>query len=166
MGERHLVKPKRPAALFAWLSMILVAPMALVACGGGDGGGTGSDEDYVRDVCGAMAKFDEGLDDLLGSSPSSLDEIEELTKDMGSLFKDMANDLDDANPPADAKEANDALVSFLKEAAETLESGDIEAIDSLGEEPEFSLPEDVEARLSAVAEDIEECDDLDTPFGS
>ena len=73
MGERHLVKPKRPAALFAWLSMILVAPMALVACGGGDGGGTGSDEDYVRDVCGAMAKFDEGLDDLLGSSPSSLD---------------------------------------------------------------------------------------------
>jgi hypothetical protein len=154
----------RPAARFAWLpAALLVVPFGLVACGGDDdgGGGPGGDEAYVRDVCGAMASFEGDFEELLTSSPTSLDEIEELATEMGELFGDLANDLDDANPPSDAEEAHNSLVSYLQDASEALETGDLEALEEFEEEPDLTMDADVEERLAAIAADVDECEGLD-----
>ncbi len=159
----HLVFRNRPAALLAWLPvLLLVVPWALVACGGDDdgGGGPGGDEAYIRDVCGAMGKFQDGLTDLLASSPTTLDQIQELSKDMAKLFNDVADDIDDANPPSDAAEATDSMVEYLRNAADALEAGDTDALNSLSDAPDLSMPDDVQTRLAAAAENVDECDGL------
>jgi uncharacterized protein YdeI (YjbR/CyaY-like superfamily) len=80
---------------------------------------------------------------------------------MSKLFNDVADDLDKAKAPSDASEATDSLVAYLRNAADALEAGDTEALNSLSDAPDFSMPDDVQNRLAGVAANVDDCQGLD-----
>jgi hypothetical protein len=135
---------------------ILVAGGALIAgCGGGDS--EGNDEDYVK----AMCESTDSMTDLLGVvlAASLSDDDEKAADEVADAMEEWANAIDDANPPADAKEAHEAIVSGLRDAIKALRDGDADvesAFDELDSAPE--PPQAVQDRLSEVAENTPECD--------
>ena len=139
--------------------------LALVACGGDDddggGGGSGSDEDYVASLCGAYADFEEQFDELLADfNPSNTDDLDDFMSDAAEIVGSVVDGLEDANPPGDVEDAHENLLTAFRSFRDTLEEGDFGAVES-ADEPDFELPQDVEDRLSAAAENVDECRELD-----
>jgi hypothetical protein len=148
-------------------ALLVAGSVAFVACGGDDdddggggGGGNGSDEEYVRDLCNALGSFSDEFGELSGNlDPSNVEELEDLMDDAAEVIGNVVEDLEDANPPADAAEFNESFVTTFSEFRDALEDGDFESILTFSP-PEYELPQDVEDRLSAVAEETDECQEL------
>lgn len=139
----------------------LVALAALEACGGDSGGGpggAGSDEAYVRAVCGAFAKFEEDFTKLL-SDPEALSDEDALTEKFAGVYRTFVDSVAKARPPADVREYHDAFVSQLRTSLDAAEKGDLES--AFAESSDLPAPpQDVQDRLQKVADGIEECRDL------
>jgi hypothetical protein len=78
--------------------------------------------------------------------------------DLVSAFEKWADALDDANPPADAADAHNALVDTLKEGIEDLKNGDADIDSMFGDEDTPEPPQAVQDRLNAAAADVEACE--------
>lgn len=137
---------------------IAASALIFAGCSGGDGGGGGSDEDYVEALCGGLKDFSDDLTDILSSGGAN---EEEAFEDLADAIRALADVFDDANPPSDVREANDALVVTFREAADKIAEGDETAFDDVGDGADFELPEDVQDRLAAVAEDNETCQEVE-----
>ncbi|MCC7364500.1 MAG: hypothetical protein IT303_09005 [Dehalococcoidia bacterium] len=143
------------------LLMPALAASVFVACGGdddgGSGGGTGSDEEYVADICKGMNDFMEdfgaAFEDLDLESTNEDDMIDAFVKP----FESLANAFEDAKPPSDLKDWHSDAVDALNDMVKAMKDGDAGALenDALGDIPD--MPEDVAERLGKIAEDNEDC---------
>ena len=164
-------------ALFSAIAAI--ALMALAACGGDDsttsgpgsgpgGSGniaTGSDADYVADLCKATKKFS---DDLAAATkdPSKLQGADDIGKLFGPPFEAFAKSVSKAKPPSDLKDYHSQVVKTLNDAAAKIKtSKDLSALSALGDSAIPDPPQSVRDRLQKVAEKNKDCTDSGFDFG-
>ena len=116
------------------IALALLIGAVAIACGGGgdDKVRAETPEEYARAVCEAMAKhsgefeeigeqlatFDEDL------SPDNLSPLGDLLALMGPTLRGLAKDLGDIEPPSDAKEQHDNIVSTFDEAGQAFEDAE------------------------------------------
>ena len=149
------------------LSAIAAGPLILAGCGGDDDGGggpTASDEEYVAELCGSFNTFTSDLlSDVMaaafagGTEEETNKKVAEAAK---AVFEPLIEDMKSMGVPRDVREYHDQMTEQMEEALAAIEEGGIDALDdSFSEEIEF--PEDIQERLQAVADDTEECADLE-----
>ena len=156
-----------------------IALMALAACGGDDntsggaGSGpgssgniaTGSDENYVADLCKASKKFS---DDLAAATkdPSKLQATDDIGKLFGPPFEAFAKSVAKAKPPSDLKDYHSQLVKTLNDAAAKIKtSKDLSALSALGDGTIPDPPQSAKDRLQKVAQKNKDCTDSGFDFG-
>lgn len=132
---------------------VLAAASLLGACGG-DGDDGGSDEEYVRDVCTALAAFNERREELTAGATAA--DPAQVAEDFGDALSDLASAMDDADPPDDAAEAHDSVVQSLEDAADAVDEGGIEALFDV-ELPSVQMEPAVRNRLQALFNSTREC---------
>ncbi len=153
------------------VALLSIGAMAFVACGGDDdggnggGGNSGTDEEYVTYMCETQNSFIDELFPIIFGAMDAEDEdaaMREAITAMKGLLEDYRDDLRDAPVPGDVRPHHDRLVSQLSDAIETLDPDDPESFENFdfGEDEE-EFPADIEERLSAVADDIEACEETD-----
>jgi hypothetical protein len=165
-------------AYFALPLMLLAAMVFAAACGDDDddstssgsnsnassSGATGSDEKFVADICKAGKKFSDDLAGL-GNGTAQTDPSKILSQ-LSGPFQDLANAFRDAKPPSDLKQWHEDASDKLDELAKGIKDGkDLDALDSLGEEPFPEPPAGAADRLQKVAEKNQDCKDADFSFG-
>lgn len=153
----------RKFALLGIAPLVLAAAF-VAACGGGDGdgGGTGSDEAYVAAVCKAGAKFQEDLFAALGTMDFDAPEEDQL-KAFEEPFKNFADSLNKAKPPADLKAWHENAVKTINTMVSDIRNGNMDALEG-EEDPLGDPPPAAAARLQAIAEKNQECIDADFTF--
>lgn len=132
---------------------------AFQACGGDDD--PESDEDYVKAVCGALSTFETKQGEL--SATAATANPEDLAEDFEKLIRDLGNDLGEANPPADVKEAHESVVNALDEAADAVEEGGISALFDV-ELPTVELEPTVRNRVQQAFNTSPDCAGVDSIF--
>lgn len=156
--------PSRRWLSISVLAIVALGAFALSACGGGDddggGGNAASDEQYVRGVCDALASFQDELTKISDAEPNSVDDLQKLMNSLADAIENVADDLDNINPPADVADSHNAIVQLFRDAVEPLREGDLEALSALEPGNAFDPPADVQARLNAAAQNVEECQGL------
>lgn len=155
----------RVRALALVPACLAAGAVTFAACGGDDNGGGGaSDEEFVGTLCDALDTFANDTNELITGADADADQ-DELFNDLAGIIRDLADELDGANPPDDLAPANDQLVSALNEAADGIEDGDLSVFDSIGA-PDFDLSEERQAELREIANNNETCTGLeDQGFG-
>jgi hypothetical protein len=158
----------RKFALWLGLVPLALGAMFFVACGGDDddggggGGGTGSDEDFVDDLCKAGANFAKDLDKI-GEDLNEETDPEKISDAISEPFEDFANAFKKLNPPRDLKDWHDDASNSLDDVVESLKGGNLDA-GALGEDPFPEMPKEAEERLTKLAEENEDCQDSDFDF--
>ena len=122
---------------------LLLLVLVLAACSGDDdadsGGPGGTDEDYLAAICTGSQNFSNAL-----LSKTTADEI-------AQVIRDFADQMKQANPPADLRKYNEDFIKYLEDSVE-------EPTSLLTRQP--PLPdEDVQRRLAAKEPTVEECKD-------
>ena len=148
----------RKFALWLGLVPLALGAMFLVACGGDDddggGGGSGSDEDFVSDLCKASADF---LADIESAGedidPSDLDAA---SKAIAGPFEDFAGKFKDLNPPDDLEEWHNDASDSLDQIVQQVKDGDFESALG-GTDPLPELPDGPRERLGKIADENEDC---------
>jgi len=155
------------------LALVAVAagPLVLASCGGDDDGGggggkTASDEEYVASMCDSFNTFaTDFFADVMAAAMSGGSEAEtetKVTEAAKDVFEPLIADLKAMGVPGDVREYHDKMTQQMEDALKAIEEGGLDALDdesAFAEDIEF--PSEIEERLSAVAEDTEECADLD-----
>ena len=154
--------------LAIWTGFVPVALAAtfLAACGGDDDGGpggTGSDEDFVADICRAGADFSKALQEVF-SDPSALADEDKAIEKLSDAFEAFANDFAEARPPADLKEWHSESSKQLDDGVQQLKDGNLEGGVFAGDNPFPEPPAEAGERLSKIAETNEHCQDADFSF--
>jgi len=151
--------------MIAGIAPAILGASLFGACGGdddGSGGGTGSDEDFVADICKAGAKFAKAMDNLEKDLKNETD-FTKIAEKAAGPFEDFAKDFAKANPPADLKEWHQDASDGLTAAVKGLKDGDFAA---LGGELIPTPPEGAAERISKAAEGNKDCEDADLEFDS
>ncbi|WP_322796396.1 hypothetical protein [Tepidiforma sp.] len=149
------------------LGLAGAAALALLggaACGGGGGGGTGSDEEFVADVCKAGAQFQKDLEAAF-TKMASADSQEDAVKAVAEPFEKFANAFKDANPPSDLKEWHKEASNSLDDAVAALKKGNMDAEIFSSDTPFPDPPAGAAERLQKIAENNKDCQDADLFFG-
>jgi len=156
----------RKLALRAGILPVALGAVVLAGCGGDDdGGGSGSDEDYVGAICKAGLTFSKDLEKAFSDTSLLSDEDKAMDK-LADIFEEFADDFAKAKPPSDLKEWHEDAVKELKAGVKSLKEGDMESGIFAGDSPFPEPPEDVAERLSKVAEGNKDCEEADFSFGA
>jgi hypothetical protein len=160
-----------------WLISICLASFALgatlfAACGGDDdssggvpSGGTGSDEQFVADICKAGAKFSTDIQAVLAAAASLSDPAKAAQK-MAVPFQDFSDAFAKAKPPSDLKDWHNTASAKLKDAAAALKKGDLESDIFTQDSPIPDLPQSAQDRLQKIADNNKDCQAADLNFNS
>ncbi len=141
------------------LSIFMATGGLLAACGGGDG--DGSDEDYVKSICEANLLLEDVIGILFQSAFGGEEPDQEALDELVEGFEKWVDALDDANPPADAAEAHDALIDVIRQGLDELKSGDadLETLSLFGDDEDLpEPPQAVRTRLNEAAAGVEVCE--------
>lgn len=133
--------------------LVLGAALSLAACGGG--GESSSDEKYVRDICSAMAQFQEDVDDIL-SDPKLLADENKLVSALSDAFRKVTDGLAKARAPRDVRDYHESLVKEFRRVSDEIADGNLNALFA-NESPVEELPQEVQERLRLVARSVDEC---------
>lgn len=133
---------------------MLIGAFTLVACGNDDdgGGGSASDEEYMRSLCSATADFANDFSELDAETE------EEMLDGATGVFRDFVDDMRNIGTPDDVREYHERFTEQLDQIVNELEDGNTEALFSFDADWEF--PDEIQERLSTVAEDIDECQEV------
>jgi len=127
--------PRTAALVLLLFASLLVGAVTLVGCGS-DSGEEQTDEDYVAELQDVAVSFGDGANDL----SKQISELDGLSlKNAAALFdtfsarvEDLANELDDVDPPeiaaqlhAQLTERLDRFADKAKQAALALKAGDL-----------------------------------------
>jgi hypothetical protein len=169
-GGKHrkgVIMNFRRVAIRAGFLPVVLGATILAGCGGGGdggpGGGTGSDEEFVSDICKAGLNFTKSLDDIF-KDPSALADEDKAIEKLADSFEDFANAFAKANPPADLKAWHSDASKQLKEGVKQIKDGDLEGGVFAGDTPFPEPPGDAGDRLTRVAEENKDCIDADFAF--
>jgi hypothetical protein len=152
IAGREDARMRRPPTRFLTILAGLVAVVigaAFAACGDDDSG-TGTDAQYVADICKAQATFRDALKAL---DPTKLTTDSDQSKALVAPVTRYVNDVKAANPPKDVKPYHDKVVQFLSDGLDKLKKGDPTALNG---EPE-QAPQTVRDRLQKIADGNEDC---------
>ena len=153
----------------------LAAVLLLGACGGDDddnkssgsgssvssAGGTGSDEKYVADICGAFKTMSDALTKIT-ADPKKLGNEKDAITAFSKPFDQLAKDFAKANPPKDLKDWHKEATKSLNGAADAIKKGDLSALQGLGNLPD--PPKGADERLSKIAEKNKNCKESGIDF--
>jgi hypothetical protein len=153
--ESPMTKLKR-LRLGAFLVPALFVVALTGACGGDGGGGTGSDEQFVADLCKAGAKFDEDLTKLFAGI-ANIGSEEEAAKKFAEPFEAFARSFKAARPPADLKAWHAEASKSLDDAVKALKGGNTDAAIFAQDSPFPEPPAAADERLSKIAEKNADC---------
>jgi len=144
---------------------VLAGAALFGACSGDDDDekGTGSDEEFVADLCGIMKDFSDDLDGLEDDA-EDVEDFDEIAKLLSGPIGDLADGFADLNPPADLKDWHEEASNELDKLADDLDSGELTEEAMSGDSPIPDPPKDAADRLSKIAEDNQDCRDADFDF--
>ncbi len=145
----------------ALLAIPAALALAFAACGGDGGGGLGTDEEYVDDLCGAFQSLQENMDGLFEDLSGEADE-QKVAEAFAEPFEEFLNELKKARPPADVKPYHDELVDSFEQTVKAIKDGDMNALDNTDDVSD--PPEDIQARLEKAAENNKTCQEVDFGF--
>jgi hypothetical protein len=122
---------------------------------------SGTDKEYVKDICVAFNAYMDGALKAFSSDPSSAGDQAALVKKIGPLLETFAKEVAKAKPPRDVKKYHDELVKQTKDSSEKLKSGKITSLSELGQgvTPPKDLEPAIKARLANAEQDVKECQD-------
>ncbi len=124
--------------------------------GGGGGGGTGSDENFVSDLCKAGAKLSKDIDAALKDVGTSTD-LTKIAEKITGPFEEFAKAFDKAKPPKDLQDwytqANNGMKQTVKSLKETKDFSGVTEED----DPFPEMPAAAEERLTKIAEKNKDC---------
>lgn len=154
--------------LAAFLVPALMAAALFASCGGdGDGnsgGGTGSDEKFVADICKAGAKFQADMEKAFPQMVNAKSE-EEAIKIIIEPFETMAKSFKAAKPPADLKEWHAEASKAFDDAVKALKSGNTDSALFESDSPFPDPPAAAQERLQKIAEKNDDCQKAGTFLG-
>lgn len=169
------------AKLRFWIvlaAVLAVAAVGLAACGGDDdggsktsggggiasSGGTGSDENYVADLCKASKDLQAAITKMT-ADPSKLTDQDAAMKAFIGPFEDFSKSLAKAKPPKDLKDYHEQMVKTLNDTVAKMKKGDATALQSLSGTDLPDPPASVKDRLDKLAAKNKDCTDSGL-FGS
>jgi len=156
----------RRLGLFLGIAPLVIGAMAFGACGDDDDGGggsrSGSDEEFVADLCAAMKQFDEDITKVF-SDPSAFEDEDEAVEALSEPMRNLANAFEDARVPNDLRDWHEKASKALNDTVDKLESGDFDE-STFEDDPFEDPPQDAVDRLQKLAEDNEDCQDADFDF--
>jgi hypothetical protein len=142
---------KRVAALVT--TAILTAPL-LASC---FGGGSGSDESFVRSLCKAQTELRQGVDAAIAGAATQTDPrrtVELLIPPVEAYVKAFR----DAKPADDMKEWHSSASSQLQAAVDRFKSErTLASLEGFGDSPVPDPPAVQKQRLREAARNVEEC---------
>lgn len=138
----------------------------------GNGGATGSDEQFVSGMCKAAKTFVDKLSaDMDKITPSataeSLDDLgkffEAFFGNLAPAFEQFAKDFRNLKPPKDLQQWHADAATKLDAAAKALKDGkfDDPALQDLGDSAMPEIPKDINDRLEKIAKNNKDCKELD-----
>jgi hypothetical protein len=175
LGEDPTIVSIRKLAVLAALLLAVFAAALSVACGddsssssGGSSGSvkTGSDDQYVGDMCKAFAAYATAMDKAtkdLGSG-SSVADVSKIMEQMAKPTEQLANDFAKMKPPADLKDWHTGATKSLKDAVSQLkDSKDLSGANAMSDIPD--MPKAADDRLAKLAADNKDCKAANGLFG-
>lgn len=125
--------------------------------GGGGSAGTGTDEQYLKDLCTAAR----ALADANKTESVSAKSFAELAGKMAGPYENYAKAFAAANPPADLKQWHDTAVTKINAAVAVLSKDkNTKALDGVAEAPYSEFPKPAKGRLAVLAPKMPECNNL------
>ena len=157
--------------LFLGFAPVALGALALAGCGGDDdddgggGGGsrTGSDEEFVTDLCAALKDFNDDISEVFSDPESFGEDEDKIAEAMSEPFRNLADSFDEMRVPNDLKDWHSDASEAMNKLADQLEDGNFDEA-SLEEDPFEDPPQDVIDRLQKLADDNEDCQDADFNF--
>ena len=165
-----------------WWALAFAVPLAFslafVACGGDDDKSsssdssgssaniaTGSDTQYVADICKATKKFSDDLDKVMKDA-ASLKNPDDIAKKFTGPFEDFSNAFAKAKPPKDLKDWHAQTSKNLKDLVAKLKKGDAATLASaFDSNPIGDPPKEAQDRLQKAAANNKDCKDANFDFG-
>lgn len=137
-----------------------VAPTAVAsnsAGGGGSAAGSGTDEQYLKDLCTAAR----ALADANKKESVAAKTFNELAGKMAGPYENYAKAFAAASPPPDLKQWHDASVAKINAAVAVLSKDkNSKALDGVAEAPYSEFPDPAKGRLAALAPTMKQCNNL------
>ena len=139
-----------------------VAPTQTAASAGAGGGsagtvGTGTDQQYLKDLCVAGR----AVADANKKESVAAKSFNELAGKMAGPYENYAKAFAAANPPPDLKQWHDAAVTKINSAVAVLSKDkNSKALDGVAEAPYSELPDPAKGRLAVLAPTMKECNNL------
>lgn len=138
----------------------------------GNGGATGSDEQFVSGMCKAaktfVTKLSADMDKITPSATAeSLDDLgkffESFFGNLAPAFEQFAKDFRNLKPPKDLQQWHSEAATKLDAAAKALKDGNFDdpALQDLGDSAIPEIPADINDRLEKIAKDNKDCKELD-----
>lgn len=138
--------------------LVLTAALAIPgfsACFGG--GGSGSDESFVRALCEAQTELSDGVDEAVAAAGSQTDPQKTIDLLIPPL-EDYVEAFKDADPPDDLKDWHEASGEQIEGAVEKFkEERTLASLEGFEDSPVPDPPAAAKARLRAAAVEVEEC---------
>ena len=122
---------------------------------------SGTDKEYVKDVCVVFNTYMEAVFKAISSDPSLSGDSDAIIKKIGPPLEAFGKGVAKARPPKDVKKYHDELVKTVNDTAAKLKSGKIKSLSELGALGTSStqLDPDVKARLANAEKDVKECNE-------
>jgi hypothetical protein len=119
--------------------MAAIVAMTVSACGGGDGGGGLSAEEFRQQADAICAEFEAKLDAV--ERPASADDIERFVNEAVPIIEDGTNELNSLQPPEEfeeewtrVEEINEENLETIRNVQAAYEDGDLEEAQRLLQE--------------------------------
>ncbi|MGE3073806.1 MAG: hypothetical protein AB7N24_06905 [Dehalococcoidia bacterium] len=145
-----MLRPTRIACL-----AFIALPLAVAGCGGG---GDGSDEQFVTDLCNATTRLKADFADAVKEASGQTDS----TRAVDSLIPPLeafVKAFEDAKPPKDLKDWHSAASDQLDAAVQKFRTEKtLASLEGFGDSPVPDPPADAKARLREVAQNVDACD--------
>jgi len=122
---------------------------------------TGTDKQYVKDVCVVFNTYMDGVLKSFSADASVAGDEAAIIKKIGPLLEAFGKDVAKAKPPKDVKKYHDELVKTVNDTSGRLKAGKIKSLSELADvnSAQKELPADVKARLANAEKDVKECNE-------
>ena len=129
---------------------------------------SGTDKEYVKDVCVAMNTYIDAFTKKFSADPTVLSDQDKMLKAIGPELEAFGKNLEKAKPPRDAAKFHEQMVKAVADLADRLKKGQIKSIQELGQFTQGRVDEPTQAvkqRLAAASKDVAECRNTGGIFG-
>lgn len=129
-----------------------VAVLAITACGGGDGGSTLSEDDFLDELADLCSDVQSDVDDI--AEPESTADVEDFAKDVLELYTDAREQLGELGAPDDLADDYDDFLGVIDD-----QIAELEDLEDAGKDEDEDAINEILEKMGKLAEDQAEIAD-------